>query len=173
MKERTELIRAQRAIEIEDQTILGFLVALEVGGKQALLLRLGADGNIHRLGTGSLEKLERDRFIGHLDPEVFRELASKITPGLLSWCGQSRSHPAPRGEVCELVVAFKKADGPELTTAWRYGTHSKWPPEEILDFVTEAVRATDPWYEEQKKELQRKTRRAEYEWWQFFSFPSA
>jgi hypothetical protein len=171
MNERTELVRAQRAIDTEEQTILGVLIMLEVAGRQALLLRLGAEGTIHRLGSGSIEKLDRDRFIGTVDPEVFRQLSSKINPALLAWCGQSRSHPAPRGELCDLVLAFKKADGQELTMAWRYGSHSKWPPDEVLGFVEEAVRATEPWYEEQKKELVKKTKRAEYEWWQFFSLP--
>ena len=118
-----------------------------------------------------LFRSDRDRFIGTVDPEVFRQLSSKINPALLAWCGQSRSHPAPRGELCDLVLAFKKADGQELTMAWRYGSHSKWPPDEVLGFVEEAVRATEPWYEEQKKELVKKTKRAEYEWWQFFSLP--
>jgi len=173
MSERTELVRAQRAIEAEEQAILGVLVMLEVGGRQAFLLRLGADGTIHRLGDGSIEKLERDRFIGSVDPDVFREVAGRVSPGLLSWCGQSRSHPAPRGEICDLVIAFKHSDGRERTTAWRYGTHSKWPPEEVLGFVEDVVRATEPWYREQKNQLQMQTRRAEYEWWQFFSVPSA
>ncbi len=171
MNERTEVIRAQRMVESEQQEILGILILLEVGGRQALLVRLDADGSVHRLGSGSIEKLERDRFIGAVDPEIFSRLASKATPALLSWCGQSRSHPAPRGELCNLVIAFKQADGQELTTAWRYGTHSKWPPEEVLDFVEEALRATDPWYQQEKGQLQLQARRAEYEWWQFFSLP--
>lgn len=173
MSERTEVIRAQRAIDIEEQAISGMLVMLEVGGRQALLLRLGMDGSIHRLGSGSIEKLDRDRFIGMVEPEVFRRVAAQASPALLSWCGQSRSHPAPRGERCDLVLAFKKTDGEELTMAWRYGSHSKWPPQEVLGFVEEAIRATDPWYEEQKNQLLLQTRRAEYEWWQFFSLPPA
>jgi hypothetical protein len=173
MQDRTEVIRAQRAIAAEDETIVGALVMLDVGGRPALQLRLGADGGVQRLGSGSIETLEHDRYIGTLDPEIFRGVSSTIGPALLSWCGQSRCHPAPRGERCDLVIAFRMADGRELTTAWRYGTHSKWPPAEVLDFVDEAVRATEPWYQEQKKQLALQTRRAEYEWWQFFSLPQA
>jgi len=171
--ERTQLVRAQRAIEAEHQTILGILVLLEVGGRESLLLRLGADGSIHRQGSGSIETMERDRFIGTLEPESFQHLVSRVSPELLAWCGQSRSHPAPRGELCELIVAFKQADGRELHMAWRYGSHSKWPPQEVLDFVDEAVRTTEPWYAGQKTQLLERTRRAEYDWWPFFTFPSA
>jgi hypothetical protein len=165
MQQRSEVIRAQRAIAAEDQTIVGLLVMLEVGSRPALLVRLGADGGAQRLGSGSIEKLERDRFIGTLDPEVFREVSSTVGPALLEWCGQSRSHPAPRGELCDLVIAFRMADGRELSTAWRYGTHSKWPPPEVLEFVEECVRATEAWYQEQKRQLVQETERAEYAWW--------
>jgi len=173
MQERTEVIRAQRAIATEDETIVGALVMLDVGGRPALLVRLGADGGAQRLGSGSIDKLERDRFIGALDPEIFRGVSSTVGPALLSWCGQSRSHPAPRGELCDLVIAFRMEDGRELSTAWRYGTHSKWPPPEVLDFVEEAVRATEAWYQEQKRQLVLQTQRAEYEWWQYFTLPTA
>jgi len=172
MQERTEVIRAQRAIATEDETIVGALVMLDVGGRPALLVRLGADGGAQRLGSGSIDKLERDRFIGALDPEIFRGVSSTVGPALLSWCGQSRSHPAPRGELCDLVIAFRMADGRELSTAWRYGTHAKWPPPEVLDFVEDAVRATEAWYQEQKRQLVVQTQRAEYEWWQYFTLPT-
>jgi hypothetical protein len=172
MQQRSEVIHAQRAIAAEDQTIVGLLVMLDVGGRSALLVRLGADGGVQRLGSGSIETLERDRFIGALDPEIFRGLSSTIGPSLLSWCGQSRSHPSPRGELCDLVIAFRTADGRELSMAWRYGTHSKWPPPEVLEFVEEAVRATEPWYQDQKRELVLQTQRAEYEWWPIMSLPS-
>lgn len=158
-------------VETEPSVICGVLVMLEVGGRQALLVRLGEDGSIHRLGTGSLETLERDRFIGNTDPETFRQVHERITPRLLDWCGESRSHPAPRGETCELVIAFKHADGRERLMAWEYGSLSKWPPPEVLDFVDAAVEATRPWYEEQRKQVRLRTQKAEYEWWRSFTVP--
>lgn len=173
MNERIELSRAQCAVDAEREAVTGLLVMLEVGGRPMLLIRLGVDGGIHRHGSGSLERVDRDRFIGTTTPETFRRVAAKITPQLLEWCGQSRAHPAPRGELCDLVIVFKRADGRESMTAWRYGTHSKWPPPEVLEFVDAAVEATCPWYEEQKKQLRLRTERAEYAWWHFFTLPQA
>lgn len=173
MNERVEVRRAQRVLEAEAVAFCSVLVVLEVGGRQALFLRIGADGGIHRLGSGSLETFERDRFIGVTTPETFRELSAKITPELLGWCGQPRSHPAPRGETCELVLAFKREDGEESMMAWRYGSCSKWPPREVLDFVDAAVEATRPWYEEQQRQLRLRLQRAEFEWWDFFKLPHA
>lgn len=173
MNERMELARARQALEAEQAVITGILVLLEVGGRQELLIRLGADGSIHRMGSGALERRETDRFIGATTPRAFESLRSKITPQLLSWCGQSRAHPSPRGETCDLVIAFRRADGQETMMAWQYGWVSKWPPAEVLAFVEAAVEATNPWYEEQKGQLRARTERAEYEWWRFFNLPQA
>ena len=173
MNDRVELARARRAVEAEQQAVSGILILLEVGGREALLIRLGADGGIHRLGSGSIETMERDRFIGITDPETFHQLLSKATPALMEWCGQSRSHPSPRGDLCELVISFKRADGEESKMAWRYGSHSKWPPPEVLEFVAAAVEATRPWYENEKRRMRLQAERAEYDWWEFFTQPHA
>ncbi len=171
MRDSLEKALARTIVEPEPSDICGVLVMLEVGGRQVLLVRLGADGGIHRLGSGSLETVERDRFIGSTAPEAFGRLHEKITPRLLEWCGESRAHPAPRGEVCELVIAFKQADGRELLTAWEYGSLSKWPPQEVLDFVDAAIEATQPWYDDQKKQIRIHTQKAEYQWWRSFTVP--
>lgn len=173
MSERTAVRVALEELETVEQEVSGVLVMLEVGERQALLIRVGKDGTIHRLGTGSLDRIETDRYIGTTSPETFERLAGKITPELLHWCGQSRTHPAPRGERCELVVAFKRADGSETMMAWQFGSLSKWPPPEVLDFVDAALEATRPWYDEQKGKLQQRATWGEYEWWQFFTIPSA
>ena len=157
--------------ETEQNVISGVLIMLEVGVRQTLLIRLGEDGSIHRLGSGSLENPERDRYIGTTSPDAFEQVRAKVTPQLLEWCGQVRTHPVPRGESCELVVAFKLADGEERMTCWQYGSESRWPPPEVCDFVAAAVEATNPWYEEQKNAVRLRAQRAEYEWWQFFTVP--
>lgn len=171
MRERIERAMARTAVEAEPSDITGVLVMQEVGGRQVLLVRLGADGGIHRMGTGSLDSLERDRYIGTTTPGGFQEVHEKITPRLLDWCGESRSHPAPRGEVCELVIAFKQADGRELMMAWEYGSLSKWPPPEVLEFVDAVVEATQPWYEQEKRQVRVRTQRSEYAWWRSFTVP--
>src|SRR4051812_11596193 len=98
----------------------GIMVTLLVGGEQSLFIMLGADGSINRVGTGAVDITERDMFIGHTDPALFRDLRAQIKPELLAWCGQSRAAPDPQGKVCELTVGFKRASGEELVIAWRY-----------------------------------------------------
>lgn len=173
MAERTVVREALRELESVESALSGVLVMLEAGGRQALLIRAGEDGTLHRLGTGSIERIDADRFIGKADPETFRKLAEKVTPALRHWMGQSRTHPSPRGEICDLVVALKHADGRESMTAWQFGSLSKWPPPEILDFVDAAIEATESWYREQKGQVELRARQGEYEWWQFFTVAHA
>jgi hypothetical protein len=133
----------------------GIMVTLLIDGEQSLFVMLGADGSINRVGTGAVDNTERDMFIGHTDPALFRGLRDQVTPELLAWCGQSRADPEPRGQVCELTVGFKRASGEELLTAWRYGSESMGPPPEVGQLVVAAVRATDPWFAQQQAAVRR------------------
>lgn len=173
MRNRIEELVGTEDTVLEPVTFTGVLVMMEVEGRQVLLVRLGEDGSIHRMGTGSIDWVERDRYIGTTTPEAFRRVRERITPELLEWCGTPRSHPAPRGERCDLVIAFKQPDGQEHLMMWEYGSLSKWPPAEVLDFVEAVLGETRPWYESQKKLLRRRTQRAEFGWWQSFTVPHA
>jgi len=173
MTNRLDRAAVREALEAQPSALCGVLVMVSVGGEQALFIRLGADGGIHRLGVGSLDTGERERFIGTTTPETFERVRAKVTPELLKWCGQGGSDPYPRGEVCELVVALKQPDGEESMMCWRYGLDSQWPPPEVCEFVAAAVEATDPWYEEQKDAVRRRSQQDSYAWWQFFALPHA
>lgn len=128
----------------------GIMVTLLVSGERSLFIMLGVDGSINRVGTGAVDNAERDFFIGRTDPAVFLGLHKQITPELLAWCGQSRADPEPQGAVCELTVGFKRANGEEVMTDWRYGSESQGPPREVGQFVVAAVSATDPWFYHQQ-----------------------
>ena len=130
--------------------IHGILVTLKIGDEQSLFVMLGSDGSINRLGTGAVDNTERDMFIGRTEPGLFQQLRQQVTPQLLAWCGQSRTAPEPKGKNCELTVGFKRANGEELMSGWRYGSESMGPPPEVAQFVVAAVRATDPWFEKQQ-----------------------
>ena len=96
MNDNRDLLVRRLADTVEQNAISGVLVMLDVGGRQALLIRLGEDGSIHRLGSGSLENPERDRYIGTTSREPFEQVRARVTPQLLDWCGQVRTHPVPR-----------------------------------------------------------------------------
>lgn len=130
-------------------SITGILVTLKIGSTQSLFVVLHADGRIRRLGSGAADEPAEPLCSGVTSAAVFSDILAEITPELLAWCGQSLADPAPRGDLCELLLSFQHASGDEQTTAWEYGSDSFTPPLEIYDFVAAVVRLTDRWYEEQ------------------------
>jgi hypothetical protein len=122
-------------------------IRLTIDGNSALFLALTSDGNITRQGSGTLGTLNSQLFIGLANPDIFHDLRKQIGPELLSWFGKGLEDPNPRGKVCELKIQLLYAEGKEVATVFRYGAESLGPPPEMADFVTAAVRATDPWFE--------------------------
>jgi hypothetical protein len=139
--------------------VIGIMVVLLVDGQQSLFLRLGADGSINRMGNGSVDDIERQMFIGVVDPKLFLGLRARIGPGVLRWLGQHLTAPQPVGKLCELTVLFKYADGREAATEWRYGSESQGPYPDVCEFVAAAVEATEPWFESRKEMVRRNAAR--------------
>lgn len=126
--------------------LIGIIATLLVEGDRSLFIMLGADGNINRQGTGSLENKEIDLFIGKADPELFRRAQSHVSKDLLKWFGTSLGDPTPKGKICELTVSLQDSTGDVMTTHWRYGAQSQGPPPDVCQFVVKLVDLTNPWF---------------------------
>jgi hypothetical protein len=81
--------RATQAVE----GVVAIIVALYVGGRHALFVLLDSDGNINRMGSGLTDCSDRQMFIGKADPELFQQLRSTITPGMIHFLGQRLALP--------------------------------------------------------------------------------
>jgi hypothetical protein len=134
---------------VSPEDIHGILVTLFVDGVQSLFVMLSSDGAISRMGTGAVNNGDMDLFIGEVGPELFRQLRDGIAPELLGWCGHCMADPDPQGKVCELTLGFRRLDGREMISEWRYGSQSSGPPPEVRQFVVAVVEATNPWFEQQ------------------------
>lgn len=135
--------------DLED--ISGILVTFHVDEEQYLFIALFDDGTLNRMGTGSLDILEKDLFIGRAPLSVFERLKRLVTPKMLKWFDSQHADPSPKGKICKLVIDVKRKDGKEMMSVWLYGSESVGPPAEISSFALEAIEITNPWYEEQKK----------------------
>jgi len=135
----------------DSSEIVGILVVLRVDGEPSLFVLLAEDGAINRMGNGSVDDIERKMFIGQVTPDLFMQLRSRVTPGVVHFLGQRLAASQPKGQLCELTVMFTYADGREATSAWRYGSESQGPHPEVRDFVTAAVEVTEPWFQQQKQ----------------------
>lgn len=168
-----ELSLVREAHLVERNSICGLRVSLDVDGEHFVLIMLGSDGRIKRMGIGSVDGAERDILSGTSTPSLFQQVRQKVTPELLQWRGQSWSDPAPRGKTCELTISFMHADGRETRMYWWYGSESQEPPPEVREFVLAAVEATKPWYEQRMEMDRRKRQRVDDSWGQFFSAGSS
>jgi hypothetical protein len=79
--------------------IVGVLVVLLVGGERSLFVLLGKDGTINRMGSGSVDQIERQMFIGSVHPDLFTQLRSQVTPGVIHFLGQRLAAPQAKGKL--------------------------------------------------------------------------
>jgi hypothetical protein len=136
-----------------------FTISLDIEGKPALFILLGEDGTINRMGTGSADNAERELFIGKTDPEIFQSVCSQLTKRMLRSLGQGYQMATPHGASCELTITFKFKDGSSNGITFRYGAESEGPPQDVAEFVTTAVRQTDSWYDEFRRNALRRRQR--------------
>ncbi len=136
----------------DSQDIAGILVTYFVDDVQALFIIVMSDGTINRMGTGSTVNAENILCIGQSEASlsILESLKSMIGPEFLNWFDGEYTDPAAKGLVCKLTVGLRQADGTELMSAWQYGSESRRPPPDIINFVSQAIKLTDPWYEQQK-----------------------
>ena len=69
---------------------------------------------------------------------------------MIPFLGRNLAAPSPIGKPCELTIGLKYANGREAASAWRYGSESQGPHPEVVEFVKEALRITEPWFQRQK-----------------------
>ena len=122
-------------------------IKLDVDNKSSLFFMLASDGTINRMGSGTMEDPGGHLFIGKIDPAIFEALRSQVTEAMLGSLGQTFQHQNPRGLPCKLTLSFQFQDGTWNGLAFLYGSESEGMPKDVADYVTAAVRQTDPWYE--------------------------
>jgi hypothetical protein len=132
-------------------------VMVDAGGAQAFYIVLSADGTIRRRRAGADGAPDLDTVIGTDLPELFEQVRSMITPQLLQWCRPLRPKAALCGELRELEVRLKHADGHEEMSRWRNGADASGPPPQVIEFAAATVEATNRWYE-QRRDRQRRPR---------------
>jgi hypothetical protein len=142
---------------VEAPSLSEISVMVDAGGAHAFSIVLSADGTIRRRRAGVDGAPDLDTAIGTAHPELFEQVRSMITPQLLKWCRPLRPQSALSGELRELEVRLKHADGHEVMSRWQHGADASGPPAQVIEFAAATVEATNRWYE-QKQDRQRRPR---------------
>ena len=124
---------------------------LEVDNKQSLFLMLAADGTVNRMGSGTMEDVNGGLFIGKIDPDIFEAVRAHVTQPMLAYLGQTFQNQSSPGTRYNLSVTFRFKDGTSNGLGFFCGSGSEGPPEDVATLMQEAVRRTDPWYENFKQ----------------------
>ncbi len=142
-------------------------VTLEADEKQLLFVLLAADGTINRLGTGEANNKDNSLFIGITREPLFDQLMTNLDDDML---GHMAGYEVPdqRGMPCKLSIALSFTNAEDNGFAFRYGSESQGPPDDICEFVTVAVQLTDRWFEQQKEMVNKSQSNDEKPWWKLW-----
>jgi hypothetical protein len=147
---RSPYYRLAATMMLKPEDVTGVAMSLKVDEDLSLFALLAADGSINRLGTGTIDNVEKQMCIGVInDPKPFLNLRAQISADLFKWVG-GRADPSPRGKICELMIGLLFPSKEERTILFKYGSESLGPPPEVKRLVLAMVEVTDPWYEEFK-----------------------
>ena len=123
------------------------LVSLDVGEKNALFIVLAKDGTVCRRGNGNPDK-ELPLLKGHSDLQHYQAFMMTVHEEHFLFSGVFEQTPIV-GKPCKLMVVFSGPDGEEAGFKVNYGEDSLGPPREVVEMLVNAVKLTDPWYDEE------------------------
>ena len=152
------------SVDAESPALAEISVMVDAGGAHAFSIVLSADGTIRRRHAGTGDSPGLDMVIGTAHPELFDQVRSMITPELLKWCRPLRPAAALCGELRELEVRLKHADGHEVMSRWQHDADALGPPSQVIEFAAATVAATNSWYEQEKKRQRRPRSRGRPGW---------
>lgn len=124
-------------------------ITVAISNKNCLAILLAKDGTINRKGTGIADSTDKDFFMGISKEKVFDSLMKTVSDDLLSYCGQIHFNCDTTKQTYKVTITFSdnKSD-----TGFEYcinGTQTELP-KPISEYITNAIKITDPWYQTQK-----------------------
>ena len=150
------------------------LVSLDVGDHNALFILMAKDGTICRKGNGNpatdMEMLKGSSDLGHYEAYMMT-----INEDWFMFSGAIEQAPMS-GALCKLLIVFSGPGGEEAGFKCTYGQDSQGPPREVAEMLINAVKLTDPWYNEEREKLkiqplifaQQAPAAPRDKWWQFW-----
>jgi hypothetical protein len=128
-------------------------LTVEISKKNCLAILLAKDGTINRRGTGIIDTADKAFFMGINRDDVFGSLMATISDDLLSYCGQAHGNCDTTKPTYKVTVSF--SDDKSIGTGFEYcinGTVDDLP-KPIREYIKNAIKLTDPWYQAQKKQI--------------------
>ena len=133
---------------LDKKDIQQILISFDVNGENDFSLMISREGSINR--RGKTDKPGKNFFImGKGNPEMFLTILKGLQDEWLAWVGRYE-YPDPKGDTCHLSISLS-GEGVDTGLAFQYGSQSEGPPEEIVQWVEQALEITEPWLQDQRK----------------------
>ena len=145
-------------------------LSLDINSKQSLFILLGKDGAINRIGSGTIKNKDKTLFIDNVEKKFLQRLMKFVPFDWSKLQGIYRIDiPDKKGKNCELQVLFKDEYNKDYGFVVTYGSRSEGPPNDIREFIINAVQITQPWFDEQKQILKQRIKHQSKNksWWKF------
>jgi hypothetical protein len=128
---------------------------VDISNKNCLDILLAKDGTINRKGSDIVDSTDKNFFMGISDEKLFDNLIETVPDDLLSYCGQPSPNCDTTKQTCKVKMSFSsnKSD-----TGFEYcinGTLNDLP-KPIKEYIANAIKITDPWYQTQKNLINKK-----------------
>lgn len=113
-----------------------------------VLIVLGRDGSINRMGDGSTSPADRTLYIGLQQEPLFDSLMEAVPEELLQMPAVRVEFPDRRGTDCTMSITFGLNDGTARTYEAVFGSESG-APGDLADIYERALALTEPWWKDQ------------------------
>ena len=125
------------------------MITLGHDGDLVVVVLLGRDGEIRRMGSIPMGPGERGLYQGYTDSTLLDRALEALPAGFHDSLGHF-SQEEQSGAPMTLTVALRTADGEELPYIVEYGSESTGPSQDLVAFVMHALTVTQPWYDAQR-----------------------
>lgn len=137
---------------IDKNQFSALTLEVEISNENCLAILLAKDGTINRARSGYMDSTDKDFFMGVSSENLFDSLMATVSGDLMGYCNQ----PPP---ACDTTKPTYKVEfsfsGSTSGIGAEYCTNGTIDnlPKPIKEYITNAIKITDPWYQSQKQLL--------------------
>jgi hypothetical protein len=149
---------AERNAKKENEVVQkydGVTIDIDISNINSLAILLAKDGTINRKGSGVIDTLDKDLFMGMTTDKIFDSLMNGISSDLLTYCNTSSPNCDTAKQTCKVEIAFGNNNSVCKIEHCVNGSLNDLP-KPIKEFIEKAIIVTDSWYQGQKKQMLKK-----------------
>ena len=127
-------------------------LTIEISKEHCLAILLAKDGTINRKGSGIVDTADKAFFMGITRDGVFDSLMGTVSDDLLAYSGKTDFNCDTTRQTYIVRITFADHTAAFGISYCTNGTIDDLP-KPIREYITNAIKLTEPWYQAQKKQV--------------------